>query len=60
MHMRMEKERYRCERPLKGKRIMVDSLKETKNGFLVLCNTPERWEELKKFPLLPGDVFIVT
>ena len=39
---------------------MVDSLKETKNGFLVLRNTPERWEELERFPLLPGDVFIVT
>ena len=39
---------------------MVDSFKETKNGFLVLRNTPERWEELKRFPLSPGDVFIVT
>ena len=43
-----------------ARRIMVDSLKETKNGFLVLRNTPERWEELERLPLLPGDVFIVT
>ena len=33
---------------------------EVKNGMQVPRNTPECWEELRKFPLRPDDVFIVT
>ena len=33
---------------------------EMKNGILVPRLSPERWEELKRFPLRPDDVFIVT
>ena len=33
---------------------------EIKNGVKVPRNTPEGWEELKKFPVRPDDVFIVT
>ena len=35
-------------------------LLEIKNGFQMPRNTPERWEELRQFPLRPDDVFIVT
>ena len=33
---------------------------EIKSGVKVPRNTPERWEELKKFPMRPDDVFIVS
>ena len=36
------------------------NLFEEKNGCKVPRNTPERWEELKQFPLRPDDIFIVT
>ena len=38
----------------------LSSLLEVKNGMKVPRNTPERWEELKRFPVQPGDVFIVS
>jgi hypothetical protein len=39
---------------------MDRALFEDINGYKAPSNTPERWEELKEYPVRPDDVFIVS